>query len=218
MRAAIFDLDGTLADTSQDLIAAANACFDRPLLDPAADRKLAFRGGKVMLRAGLERLGMPDEDEVERRYPILLAHYAENLDRHTRLYDGVERALDALAAAGWRLGVCTNKPHDMAEELLTRLAIRPRFAAMLGAGALPVRKPDPTHLLETITRSGGQRDRAVLIGDTETDRAAARNAAVPCVLVSFGPEGREVSALTPEALLDHYDDLPALLDRLMPDL
>lgn len=216
MRAAIFDLDGTLADTSADLIAAANACFDRPLLDPLTDRKLAFRGGKTMLRAGFERLGTVDEALVERDYPRLLAYYARNLDRETRLYDGVEAALEALSAAGWQLGVCTNKPHGLAEDLLARLGIRPRFAALLGAGSLAVRKPDPAHLLETIARAGGQRDRAVLIGDTETDRAAARNARVPCVLVSFGPEGQAVSALTPDALLDHYDDLPSLLDRLVP--
>jgi phosphoglycolate phosphatase len=56
----------------------------------------------------------------------------------------------------------------------------------------------------------------VLIGDTVTDREAARAARVPCVLVSFGPEGREVERLAPEALLDRYADLPALLERLVP--
>ncbi len=89
---------------------------------------------------------------------------------------------------------------------------------MLGADSLAVRKPDPRHLLETIARAGGVRARAVLVGDTVTDRDAARAAGVPCVLVSFGPEGPGIAALAPEALLDHYDALPALLERLVPDV
>lgn len=221
MRTAIFDLDGTLADTSADLIAAANqaldeAGFGRPL-DAMADRALAFSGGRAMLRAGLGRaVGVADEAAVDAAYPRLLAHYGTHLDVHTRSYDGVPEALDRLAAAGWALGVCTNKPTDLAEQLLTRLGLRQRFVAMLGADSLAVRKPDPRHLLETIARAGGVRERAVLIGDTVTDRETARAAGVPCVLVRFGPEGAGVAALAPEALLDHFDDLAALLEGLVP--
>jgi phosphoglycolate phosphatase len=221
MRVAVFDLDGTLADTSADLIAAANAAFadaglGRPL-DPAADRATAFAGGRAMLRLGFARLEADwGEAEVDRHYPALLEHYRQALDVHTRLYEGVEPALAALADAGWRLGVCTNKPAALAEDLLGRLGVRGRFQAMLGADSLAVRKPDPRHVLETISRAGGLATRSVLIGDTVTDREAARAARVPCVLVSFGPEGREVERLAPEALLDRYADLPALLERLVP--
>ncbi len=221
MRVAVFDLDGTLADTSADLIAAANAALDATgfgaPLDAARDRAFAFAGGRAMLRAGHARAaGLRDDAAVETAYPRLLEHYAANIDRHTRIYDGVEAALDGLAAAGWALAVCTNKPADLAEMLLARLGLRARFAAMLGADSLPVRKPDPRHLLETIARAGGAPGRAVLVGDTVTDRDAARAAGVPCVLVTFGPEGRGVAAMAPEALLDHYDALPALLEGLVP--
>lgn len=221
MRVAVFDLDGTLADTSADLIAAANAAleetgFGAPL-DAVGDRAHAFAGGRAMLRAGQARVtGAVDEAAVEAGYPRLLAHYAENIDRHTRSYDGVEAALDGLAAAGWGLAVCTNKPSDLAETLLARLGLRARFAAVLGADSLPVKKPDPRHLLEAIARAGGAPGRAVLVGDTATDRDAARAAGVACVLVSFGPEGPGIAALGPEALLDHFEALPGLLDRLIP--
>lgn len=220
MRVAVFDLDGTLADTSADLIAAANAALAEAgvatALDPRADRAIAFAGGRAMLRAGLARAGGADPDLVNRAYPRLLHHYGEEIDRHTRAYDGVEAALDAIAGAGWRLAVCTNKPVRLAEVLLTRLGMRDRFAAVLGADSLPVRKPDPRHVWETIDRSGGARGRAVLVGDTATDRDAARAAGVPCVLVGFGPEGPAVAALDPEAVLDRYADLPPLLERLSP--
>jgi len=221
MRTAVFDLDGTLLDTSADLIAAANAALAEAghgaPLDAEADRAFAFAGGRAMLRAGIERrLGAWDAASVEAAYPRLLAHYAENIDRHTRAYDGAEAALDALAAAGWGLAICTNKPEALAGTLLSRLGLRARFRAMVGADTLAWRKPDPRHLLETIARAGGTRERAAMIGDTANDRMAARAAGVPCVLVTFGPEGHDVAALEPEALLDAYAALPALLERLVP--
>lgn len=217
-RTAVFDLDGTLADTSADLIAAANAVLAAAgaprRLDPQRDRRIAFAGGRAMLRAGL---GDADAEGVERLFPRLLEAYGSALRVETELYDGVEAALDALSARGWTLAVCTNKPVGLAEALLTALGLAPRFAATLGADSLPVRKPDPRHLTETIRRAGGVSGRAVLVGDTATDRAAARAAGIPCVLVGFGPEGAAVTDLGPEAVLDHYADLPTLLDRLLPE-
>ncbi len=120
------------------------------------------------------------------------------------------------AEQGWTLAICTNKPQALAAQLLEKLGIAGRFAAMLGADSLDVRKPDPRHLLETVARAGGTAARAVLVGDTTTDREAARGAGMPCVLVGFGPEGAGVARLEPEAVLDHYAALPDLLDRLVP--
>jgi phosphoglycolate phosphatase len=223
MRTAVFDLDGTLADTSADLIAGANAALEAAgwgrTLDPKADASVAFRGGRAMLAAGLGRQDAANVDtgaEIERLFPVLLEEYRRVIDVETRLYDGVEEALDILDADGWSLAVCTNKPVALADLLLDRLGLAPRFRAVLGADSLDVRKPDPRHLLETISRAGGRREAAVLVGDTVTDRDAARAAQVPCILVSFGPDGTGVQALEPEALLAHYRDLGPLLDRLVP--
>jgi phosphoglycolate phosphatase len=220
MRVAIFDLDGTLADTSADLIAAANGALAEAglgtPLDRARDKSLAVAGGRAMLREGLARLEAQDEAEVDRLYPRLLEIYAGKLAVHTRTYEGAEAALERLAGDGWRLGICTNKPERLALLLIDELGLGRHFAALLGADSLPVRKPDPRHLLETIARAGGVPERAVLIGDTASDREAARAAGVRCVLVGFGPYGAAVGALEPEALLAHYDDLPDVLDRLVP--
>lgn len=218
MRVAVFDLDGTLADTSADLIAAANAALAEggvgTALDPLRHRATAFAGGRAMLRAGLGEA--PDEAVVERLFPRLVAFYGAALAVNTRVYDGVGDALDRLAACGWTLAVCTNKPERLAALLLAELGLASRFAAMVGADTLAWRKPDPRHLTETIRRAGGRPERAVLVGDTVNDREAARAAGIPCVLVSFGPDGEGVAALGPEALLGHFDELPDLLDRLVP--
>lgn len=221
MKSAIFDLDGTLADTSGDLIAAANACFiglgHGPQLDPVADMLTAFGGGRAMLRLGFDRLNIPQSaHQIDAQYPVLLDYYEQHLDDLTVLYDGVEDALVELAARGYALGVCTNKPEYLAIELIKRLGITHHFGALLGADTLPVRKPDPEHLFETIRRVGGDPKRSVLIGDTQTDRSTSQNANVPSVLVSFGPLGAGIDAMKPDALLHHYNDLPDLLDRLIP--
>ncbi|MBL8563302.1 MAG: HAD hydrolase-like protein, partial [Gemmobacter sp.] len=137
----VFDLDGTLADTSADLIAAANACFrglgHGDLLDPAADQLTAFHGGRAMLKLGFERLGQGDEALIAAQYPVLLAAYAEAIDTHTRLYPGVIPAVEALRSAGYATAICTNKPEGLAQTLVTRLGIRGLFGSLIGADTLP---------------------------------------------------------------------------------
>lgn len=215
MRTAIFDLDGTLADTSADLIGAANACFSRPMLDPISDMATAFRGGKAMLRVGLERFDADwSEAGVDRLFPYLIEYYGENIHRETKLYEGVEAALDQLTNAGWKLAVCTNKPQALAEKLLHALGIRHRFAAMIGADTCATRKPDAAPVLASIERAGGLASRAVLIGDTVTDREAARAAGIKSILVTFGPDGDTVRNLAPDALLHRFPDLYGVLENL----
>ena len=219
MRTVIFDLDGTLADTSGDLIAAANACFRKmgvgDVLDPGTDQGVALRGGKRMLTVGLERLGRYDADTVEAYYPVLLEAYAEDIDRHSVLYPGAMAAVEALRAAGYGLGICTNKPERLADLLLRRLGVRDAFAALVGADTLTVRKPDPEPLREAARRAGGDPARTLLVGDSDTDRNTARAAGVPSVLVTFGPSGADMAALAPEALLERFEDLPGLVAQLI---
>lgn len=218
MRTVIFDLDGTLADTSRDLVAAANACF-RGLglgdpLDPVADAATAFRGGRAMLKLGFERTGSHGEDEVERQYPLLLDAYGRGICVESRLYPGARAAVAALREAGYAIGVCTNKPEALALALLKALEAEDVFGPVVGADTLTVRKPDPAPFREAVTRAGGDSRRACLIGDTETDRETARAAGVPAVLVTFGPAGDRVRALGPEATIGHFDELPGVIEAL----
>ena len=220
METVVFDLDGTLADTSGDLIAAANVCFRDmgagDMLDAAADAGTALRGGRAMLTLGMQRLGRADDAAtINQYYPVLLEAYAADIDTHTVLYPGAMDAVAALKGGGYRVAICTNKPERLADLLLTRLGVRDAFGAMLGADTLAVRKPDPEHLFETARRAGGDPARCILIGDTDTDRKTARAAGVPCVLVTFGPAGGDMAALEPEALLDDYADLHGIVERLM---
>lgn len=220
MKTVVFDLDGTLADTSGDLIAAANACFQDmgagDMLDPARDAGTALRGGRAMLRLGMKRMDRAeDEATIDAYYPKLLAAYAQDIDSRTVLYPGAMEAVETLKSAGYFTAICTNKPEGLAQDLLVRLGVRDAFDAMLGADSLDVRKPDPEHLRETVRRAGGDPAQSVLIGDTDTDRKTARNANVPCVLVTFGPAGGDMAALAPQALLHDYVELPSLIISLL---
>ncbi|MBC7735770.1 MAG: HAD-IA family hydrolase, partial [Candidatus Saccharibacteria bacterium] len=183
----VFDLDGTLADTAADLLAAANACLPRPVLGPD-DTLTAFLGGRAMLRLGYDRLGIAGD--LDGDYGRLLTAYAEGICVHSRLYPGAADAVEILRSCGYATAICTNKPEGLAVELVRRLGITDLFGALVGADTLPVRKPDPAPYWLSVERAGG--GPSMLVGDTETDRKTGLAAGVPVALVAFGPEGEGV--------------------------
>jgi phosphoglycolate phosphatase len=205
-----FDLDGTLADTAPDLAAALNHTLGRlgrPAVDPDSVRRLVGHGAGALLRQALE-----SEELVERGLPIYLDFYAANICVGTRCYPGLEDALDALAARGAKLAICTNKPERLTHLLVDALGWTGRFASIVGADTLPVRKPDARPLLEAIARAGG--GRAVFVGDSITDAETARAAGVPFVAVSFGFSDRPASELGADAVIDGHAELIDVLARL----
>ena len=220
-RTVILDLDGTLADTGADLIAAANACFrdmgEGEPLDPERDKATAFRGGRAMLRLGFERTrGVWTEAEIDPWYDPLLRHYEAHIHDETVLYPGAMDAVHGMSERGWHVGICTNKPEALAVLLLDRLGVREAFGSLVGADRLDVRKPHPEHYRAAVLECGGDLARSLMVGDTSTDLETARGVGVPCILVAFGPDGDAVARMEPEALLPHYDDLIATVERLIP--
>ncbi len=215
----VFDLDGTLADTSGDLLAAANHCFRAlglgDVLEHGRDSGTALRGGKAMLTAGFTRVGWTEMEEVDRQYPVLLAAYEKDIDRETVLYPGAMAAVEELKARGYAVAICTNKPEGLARLLLTRLQIFNTFDVLIGADTLPTRKPDVAPYWASVDQAGGNRARSCLIGDSITDHKTARTAGVPSILVSFGPAAQDNAALEPDALLADFADLPDLMDRML---
>lgn len=210
-----FDLDGTLADTAPDIASAVNrmlADFGRPPLDEAAIRPMIGDGAKNLLRKALTATGEAPDRLVEDAYPRYLDHYAGNVCVGTIRFPAVERALDALAALGVTLAICTNKPERTTSLLLDALGWTARFATIVGGDTLPWRKPDPRPLLETVTRAGG--GRAAYVGDSIFDAETARAAGLPFVAVSFGFRDRPVDALGADAVIDSYAELIPALTRL----
>jgi phosphoglycolate phosphatase len=215
-RLAVFDLDGTLVDSAPDLHAALDRLMAARGLAPF-DRATVIAmigdGAKVLVERALAARGQPFDQAALDQF---LADYGAAAAVETRPFAGIPEALDRLAADGWRLAVCTNKPEAPARELLAALGLAHRFAALGGGDSFPTRKPDPAHLLATIAAAGGLRDGAVMIGDHHNDIRAARGAGIPGLFVSWGygppamAEGAPIIA-RPEAL---PAELGAALDRL----
>lgn len=205
-----FDLDGTLADTAPDLAAALNhtlGALGRPGVDPESVRHLVGHGARALLRRALG-----DDALAEKGLPIYLDFYAANICVGTRCYPALEAAMDALAARGVKLAICTNKPERLTRLLIGALGWSGRFAAIVGADTLPVRKPDPLPLQEAIAGAGG--GRAAYVGDSIVDAETARAAGIPFVAVSFGFSDRPASALGADAVIDDYAALIETLERL----
>lgn len=220
MATVVFDLDGTLADTSGDLIAAANVCFQQmgagDMLTAETDAGTALRGGRAMLKLGLTRLGLGDDEaKIDRFYPVLLEAYGASIDTHTVLYPGAMEAVQKLSATGYKVAICTNKPEALARQLMTSLGVLESFGALVGADTLPVRKPDAEPLRHAVRQAGGDPAHCLLVGDTATDRNTSLAAGVPSVLVTFGPGRDDVGALSPEATIAHYGELQGVVEILL---
>ncbi len=208
----IFDLDGTLVDTAGDLSASLNhalGVLGRPPIDPAGVRAMVGQGARKLLERGLAATGPMTADLVETGVAPFLSHYADNIAVHSRPFDGVEAALDALEREGFGLAICTNKPVALATSLVAELGWAGRFRALLGADSRPWRKPDPRHLTDTLEQARG--NRAIFVGDSRTDADTAKAAGVPLVLVSFGYSTEPVEELGADVLIHHFDRLlPAI--------
>jgi phosphoglycolate phosphatase len=214
----VFDLDGTLIDTAPDLIDTLNIVFAREGLPPVpyeTARTLIGGGARAMIVRGLEAEGrtvLPAE--LERLFRDFLAHYSEHIADRSRPFPGLTDALDALAANGSRLAVCTNKLEHLSVLLLKQLGLAHRFAVICGQDTFGVQKPDPEVLRRTIAAAGGTLRNAIMIGDSLTDIRTARAADVPVIAVDFGYTDRPVSELGPDRIISRFTDLPLAVAEL----
>jgi phosphoglycolate phosphatase len=214
----VFDLDGTLVDTAPDLISALNHVLDREGLPPvplASARNMIGAGARKLIERGLEVEGRAvTVADLDRMTKDFVDYYADHIADGSRPFEGLEAALDSLAAQGHRLAVCTNKLEWLSRLLLDRLGLSPRFAAICGADTFGVSKPDPAFLRETVTRAGGRLPGAIMVGDAGTDVGVARRAKVPVIGVDFGYTDVPMADLKPDRLISHMRDLVSAVASL----
>ena len=214
--AVVFDLDGTLIDSVPDLQAALNATLreiGKPPLAQNQVRGMIGDGTAMLVARGLAASGVPAEALAD-RLPRFLALYEADPVAHTRLYPGVKQVLAQFAAEGRRLAICTNKPQAATLAVLRGLALDGFFSAVIGGDALPVKKPDPGHVLGAVAALGASPDEAVMVGDNENDVAAAKAAGVPVVLVRYGYARVPFAELPADIQIDDFAALPAALATL----
>jgi phosphoglycolate phosphatase len=214
----VYDLDGTLADTAEDLVATLNHLLGREGLAPLpveSAGSLLGAGARALIVRGFAAAGRSlDPQEIEALFADYLTYYSAHIVVHTRLYPGVDKALAAFERAGWRQAVCTNKIEGLAKLLITKLGLAERFAFVCGQDTFGVAKPDARPLLETIAASGGSRRRAIMVGDSETDIKTARAAKIPVIAVDFGYADTPVNELGPDRVISHFDELMEACEAL----
>jgi phosphoglycolate phosphatase len=215
----VFDLDGTLIDTAPDLIDTLNVILARHDVAPVAfdeARTMIGAGVKPLLQRALASKGkrFPAE-EIDRLFAEYLEIYAAHIADRSRPFPGLEPALDALAAQGCRLAVCTNKLEWLSVRLLEALGLAGTFAAICGQDTFGVQKPNPEILRKTIWRAGGTVDEAIMVGDSSSDIDTARAAGVPVVAVDFGYSEVPIAELNPDRVISSFADLPAAVHDLL---
>lgn len=214
-----FDLDGTLVDTAPDLIGTLNVLLAQEgvaalPLDEA--RPFIGRGAKWMIQRGFEAAGAPlDPAQLPALFDRFLDYYLAHIADQSRPFPGVEDALERLRGAGARLAVCTNKLTDLSVRLLDAVQLSPFFDAVVGADAAQAQKPDPRHLVAAVQAAGGSMDKAILVGDAATDAGAARAANAGLILVTFGYTETPAAELSPDVLIDRFDQLPGACASLL---
>ncbi len=213
----VFDLDGTLVDTLEDLTACANRLLaglgqTRPVA--AADiRPMVGDGVPALVHRVLAWAGLADADAA-----AAIIRFTEDYEQRTaeasRAYPDALETLALLRDAGWRLAVCTNKPEAAARHLLAALRLAPLLDAIGGGDSFAARKPDPAHLLGTIARAGGEAARSVMVGDHRNDIAAAHGAGVASIFAEWGFGSADMASGS-DARADALPQIPALAQGLL---
>lgn len=218
MSVLVFDLDGTLVSSMEDLVATLNAVLTahgHTAIPKDKVQHMVGMGAKVLLQRGLDFNGVSwSEETIAPLYRHFLEHYAANLAVHTRPFDGVTDALEAFRTAGWKLAVCTNKAEQLTLPLLAELDLTGYFDAVVGGDTFDVSKPHAEPVHGAILRAGGTVDGSIMIGDSGTDINAARNAGIPVIAVDFGYTPVPVQELGPDKVVSHFNELAEAVEAL----
>jgi phosphoglycolate phosphatase len=215
----VFDLDGTLIDSAQDLCNSVNATLAHFGLKHLEDAEIAgFIGdGALMLvrRALAKEHGSPvGEDFLQTAYAFFLDYYRAHKLDYTYAYDGVLEALAALRDLHNQpraMAVLTNKPVRPARDICSALGLAPYFIEIYGGNSFATKKPDPEGLRALMAEAGAAPAETVLIGDSEVDVQTARNAGTWVIGCTFGLAPETLTANQPDVLVDSPRDWTAAL-------
>lgn len=214
--AVLLDLDGTLADTADDLAQAMDALraeLGQPPLPRGTLRPYVSQGARGMLGCGL---GLSGDDP---RYAPLrdrfLAIYADCCGAQARLFDGFPDILATLRDRGLRIGIVTNKLERFAAPVLRTLGVWPDADCLITPDHLARPKPDPEGVLLACVRLGVEPAQCVFVGDDRRDIEAGRAAGTRTVVAAWGylPPDEDITSWGADARIDAPADLPALCQR-----
>jgi len=215
----LIDVDGTLVDSVPDLAYCVDEmmkALGRPVHGEAKVRNWVGNGVERLVRRALigQLDGEPSDEDFERAYPIFIELYRENTSKRSALYPGIREGIDALKAAGIRLGCVTNKAAQFTEPLLKDLGVYDDFEIVISGDTLPQKKPDPAPLLHGAKFFGVEPAEAMMVGDSVSDVKASRAAGFQIVCMSYGyNHGQDIRDFGPDAVIDALTELPPLIPQ-----
>jgi phosphoglycolate phosphatase len=215
VRLLVFDLDGTLVDSKQDLALSVNAMRREMGLAPLTlDLIASYVGHGVTLLVRRSLGTQATAENVEKGLAFFLAYYRDHMLDNTAPYPGVSEALEKLS--GHKMAVLTNKPVIFSREMLTRLGFAPYFAYIYGGNSFAQKKPDPIGLHKLMEDLQISPRETLMVGDSDTDVLTGRNAGVWTCGVTYGFGAHTLEKVSPDLVIDDMRELPPLLNGHRP--
>jgi phosphoglycolate phosphatase len=204
----IFDLDGTLIDSKQDLVDSVNATrafLQLPPLDAAVIASYVGHGAAVLIR----RVMGPEasEDTVATALDYFVRYYHDHCLDATTLYEGSREMLDALRAADVQMAILTNKPVRISHRIIEGLGLGGHFFRIYGGNSFEQKKPHPVGIETLLRESGMAASATLMVGDSNVDIETARNAGVDACGVKFGFAPESLADARPDYLIGHMAEL-----------
>lgn len=214
----IFDLDGTLLNTLEDLTDSVNYALAQsglPTRGIEEIRRFVGNGVEMLVKRAVD--GRLSEAEEETCLSVFKAYYKDNMNNKTRVYDGMLDLVKALLGRGYHLAIVSNK-FDIAVKDLNVVYFESLFPVAIGASDKVAKKPAPDSVYEALSQLDVDGCNAIYVGDSDVDVMTAHNAGLPCVGVTWGFRDRDLLlSMGAEYIIDKPEELFSVLDRRNTD-
>ena len=222
----LFDLDGTLVDTAPDLMRAHNHVmkkFGYPTKSTEEIRNLVGQGAGAMLGRSIwgqakKEFGKVQNEKIKKEMiDAFVDYYGKNIINESTLINGVKEFLKWCKEKNISMAVCTNKQEHLAIDLLKKIGIYDYFEYVAGSNTFDYCKPDPRHLTNVIEILGGEIKRSIMIGDSETDANAGKNAGIPVILLEDGYTEKNTTEIYHNHLIKDFIGIEKIISRYLKD-
>ena len=222
----LFDLDGTLVDTAPDLMRAHNHVMEKfgyPTKSTEEIRNLVGQGAGAMIGRSIwgqakKEFGKVEDQKIKKQMiDAFVDYYGKNIINESTLINGVKEFLKWCKEKNISMAVCTNKQEHLAIDLLKKIGIYDYFEYVAGSNTFDYCKPDPRHLTNVVEILGGEIKKSIMIGDSETDANAGKNAGIPVILLEGGYTEKNTTEIYHNHLIKDFIGIEKIISKYLKD-